>query len=986
MRWGPVLLTVAVVGAGLGGAAGELGVPGAVAGVIAAVTALLSGAFVGYYFPARDQQKAALEARDQVLDALRVDGVPLGAGDAAADPLALLQADRSPMPFRGRGREMRQLNEWLAGVKASPVMLLSGSAGVGKSRLALEFASRAPAEWAVGWLRARTGATAVGVMAAGRQSTLVLVDDADGRDDLGPLLDDLAERQGDPSIRVVLVTRGADGFRASLLTSVEERHAKIVSGAPVIEVMPIGGADDRARWFGEAVHAFATVLARPEPALAEVFPQGRAEAAQPFVLIQAQALLAVIGTEGDPRRLTFDEVARALMRHEKRRWNALAEARTWGSGGPPAEPVRERAVTALALLGADSDAEAEEVLRRVPQLRDATAERRYEIASWVLALYPAEPGAAPRIRPDLIGEWFVISQLTGNPELTEALRVKLTDDQAAQALGFIARAADRIESAAPLFADFAAGDVTRLTLAAAEAAMTGESGHQLLDVVVAGQVAATGSWSVDQLAELDRLIPGNVLLRTQAVIADRLVESLRSLAADNPDGYRHACASALDKLTTVLGELGRHNEAMVPAVDAVVTWRVLAADARAAHRAGLGGALGALASCLGRLGRIDEALELAEESVAVFRGLGAGSPATYQAELAAGLASAGRLLAELARHREGAAVGTEAVSIYRGLAEDEPAAYQAGLASSLHHLGTCLFRLGRQREALDCIEESLALYCSLAADNPVIHQVALAIVMADLGTLLDELRRYGEALKATEDSIAIFRPLAAENAAFWPNLAMALNNRGNHLDRLARPREALAASEESVALYRRLMPDNPAAHQANLALALDNLGVRYLRDDRLDQALTVAEESVAIRRAQAEEQPAYRANLGSSLHNLGALLSKNGKHQTALKTTRESVDIYRILAEGNPDVHEADLALALHNLGACLEDSRRDRDALAAWAESVRLYGRLAARDPERYRDEHRRRHGGLSKKYELRGLQYEAITHGLETRGPMEK
>jgi len=44
----------------------------------------------------------------------------------------------------------------------------------------------------------------------------------------------------------------------------------------------------------------------------------------------------------DPRRLSFDEVAEALMRHEKRRWDALAKARDWGSGGAPSEPLRER--------------------------------------------------------------------------------------------------------------------------------------------------------------------------------------------------------------------------------------------------------------------------------------------------------------------------------------------------------------------------------------------------------------------------------------------------------------------------------------------------------------------------------------------------------------------------------------------------------------------------------------------------------------------
>ena len=179
---------------------------------------------------------------------------------------------------------------------------------------------------------------------------MLLVDDADGRGDIVPLLDSLAERHAKPVIGVVLVTRSADGLRASLVARLEERHTGIATGAPVIELEPEGGPDDRTRWFAEAVRAFATALGKARPPLPEVFPQGHACASQPFVMIQARALLAVLGTEDDPRGLSFSVVAEALMRHEKRWWDALAKARDWGSGGPPSGAVRERAVAALALL------------------------------------------------------------------------------------------------------------------------------------------------------------------------------------------------------------------------------------------------------------------------------------------------------------------------------------------------------------------------------------------------------------------------------------------------------------------------------------------------------------------------------------------------------------------------------------------------------------------------------------------------------------
>ena len=186
--------------------------------------------------------------------------------------------------------------------------MVSGPAGVGKSRLALEFASRLPQGWAAGWLHAGTGDIAVDAVRACGDPAVMLVDDADGRADLVPLLESLAEQHENPVTRVVLVTRSAVGLRAALMSQLKERHAWVASGAVQLELDLEGGHDDQIRWFGEAVSAFAAALEVPVPALPERFPQGQAGAVQPFVVLQAQALLAVLGADGDhrdPRELPF---------------------------------------------------------------------------------------------------------------------------------------------------------------------------------------------------------------------------------------------------------------------------------------------------------------------------------------------------------------------------------------------------------------------------------------------------------------------------------------------------------------------------------------------------------------------------------------------------------------------------------------------------------------------------------------------------------
>ena len=217
---------------------------------------------------------------------------------------------------------------------------------------------------------------------------VILVDDTEGRADLVQLLDTLAGQYTSPAIRVILLARSAVGIVASLASKLEDRHEWIVARAPVLELQPEGGREDRERWFAEAVTAFAAERRVAVPVLSST---ARPDVSQPILVLQAQALLTVLGTadvEGDPRELSFGQVADTLMNHEKRRWAATAATWNWGIGGSPSGALQERSIAALVLLCPDSDGEAEQILRMIPELRDAAAERLAAIAGWISALSP----------------------------------------------------------------------------------------------------------------------------------------------------------------------------------------------------------------------------------------------------------------------------------------------------------------------------------------------------------------------------------------------------------------------------------------------------------------------------------------------------------------------------------------------------------------------------------------------------------------------
>jgi tetratricopeptide (TPR) repeat protein len=744
--------------AGAGGSAVGLGAPGWLAGAVGAVSALVAAAVVDRVFHARDDRAAAAERRSGVLDVLVAAAAP---GDRD-DVLGLLRPDRSPVPFRGRGAELRRLAEWLADDSANPVLVVSGPAGAGKSRLALRFASGLPQQWARGWLRAGAGAAAAGAVRACGDPAMILVDDADGRADLAAFLGAVAEGYASPVARVVLLARSAAGLAASLALRLEDRHEWIVSRAPVLELEPDGGPEDRERWFAEAVAAFAADQGAVVPALSHV---GRMDADEPMLVLQAQALLAVLGAAGDaedPRRLSFEQVAGALMKHEKRRWAAAAARWNWGAGGPPSDALQESSVTALALLGFDDGAEAEQVLRRIAELRDATAERLAAVTAFVLALCPPGPDATPSIRPRMIGEWFVVSQLTDRPGLARVLRDGLTDQQAARAISFLASAADRMESAGRLFGEFAAGDPRRRILAAAHAARTGRAGRPLLDTVIAEQIRASDDWTIDQLAELDRVIPDHVLLLTRVAVADSAVRLSRAKARDSSAANQGALAQAVRSLGAALDKVGRYQEALAADEEAVALYRVLSRDNPAGHQPDLAWAVRNLGSGLHKVGRYQEALAAEEEAVALYRVLARDNPAVHQPNLALAVLGLGAALDKVG-YQEALAAEEEAVALYRVLARDNRGVHQPNLAWAVRNLGAGLDKVGRYQEALAADEEAIALYRVLARDNPAVHQPDLALAISNLRVTLKRVGRYQEALDAETEATDIFRQLASRD-------------------------------------------------------------------------------------------------------------------------------------------------------------------------------------------------------------------------------
>ncbi|MER7658137.1 tetratricopeptide repeat protein [Streptomyces albidoflavus] len=101
-----------------------------------------------------------------------------------------------------------------------------------------------------------------------------------------------------------------------------------------------------------------------------------------------------------------------------------------------------------------------------------------------------------------------------------------------------------------------------------------------------------------------------------------------------------------------------------------------------------------LGAMLSEVGRRDEALSVAAEAVAIRRRLAEENPASYEPNLASALNNLGNRLSEVGRQAEALAATKQAVAIYRRLAAASPAAYEPDLTASLSNLAGAYLAAG----------------------------------------------------------------------------------------------------------------------------------------------------------------------------------------------------------------------------------------------------------------------------------------------------
>ncbi|HXC91831.1 MAG TPA: tetratricopeptide repeat protein [Stellaceae bacterium] len=607
------------------------------------------------------------------------------------------------------------------------VYALIGRAGTGKTRLAIEFCRAidndptANGEWVAGFLSPTDLNTVVETLAthnfAWERQTLLVVDyAAQCYEALARWLDRLALTKLDTRLRFLLLDREAPeafGWWHDLTVLAPPSRRYLFHTPRPRQLPDLSDLEERRMLMTEALQAAREL--RPAASGSTSIPPCGTDVDFDHRLAQAQfgnplnlVMAGVIALDRGPqaalalRRL---DAARQIARRELRRLADLARSRQIGE-----DTIRH----VVAFNGLAGGLPIADLLKTVADELTASHRSTDHLGELLTMLQQELPplsdaGQQPRlatIQPDLIGEAAIVEAFTGGPSReAEAVEVihrayRLTGAAAAQSLIRI------VQDFGYSTADPSATEPERST------------GRRILGWLL---TLAENIDDPEQLIPIvDTLPVQTTILREQAAeLTQRLVAHFVSKTQENDDPLAVIySASLFNNLSVRLSDLGRREEALGAAEEAVDHYRALAAARPDAFTADLALSLNNCAIMLSEVGRREEALGAAKEAVDHYRALAAARPDAFTPDLAMSLNNLAIRLSDLGRREEALGMAEEAVRHYRALAAARPDAFTPNLASSLNNLANRLSNLGRREEALAAAEEAVRLRRALAEARP----------------------------------------------------------------------------------------------------------------------------------------------------------------------------------------------------------------------------------------------------------------------------
>jgi hypothetical protein len=936
----------------------------------------------------------------------RVDDFDLGrpvvpVEQARERPSRLLQVRYELVDFVGREPQLDELTSWRDSPQTSSVLLVHGSAGQGKSRLALHFARICSA---AGWKvqSARHAGDFVAPADSSTPDTFVPSQDPASTSEFGILLvvdyaerwplTDLLELISDASgpagqrLRVLLLARPAGSWWQGLSYRID----KMGIGTRLLPLPPLADQVERQRIFDTACEHFAAALGAqdigPLPAVDRGLDAG---------VVLAVHMGALSAVDARRRNVTppydLTEVSAYLLTRERDHWQRLHD-----QGRIQVSPDAMAQTSYVAAL--TGSLKYQDSLSAIKRARIGTNEHPDRIVKDHMLAYPppagghqADPPVLQPLYPDRLAEDFLALSTPGHASsyqsdpwaVTAPIRL-MTAAKTGEPPPWSRHALTTLIETARRWPHIETGELypllrkhPKLVLTLTDAALTALAELPGLDLSTLERIEAqlpdqsyadldmgiatiTKRLTTQQLTfthdpvsrahlynRLGSRMTNAGQYRQALDAADEAVTIFRRLIKSDRRTYEFYFAQALSNRGACLFNADHREEAIPVTRQAITIYRRLV-KAGEFKESSLAVPLANLANQLHSLGRYGDALSASRQAIGIYRRLTKTEQAIDEAHFAWTLLNYADYLSHASRDNEGLAAVTESVIIYQRLAEANPAAYDSAFARSLTTLGTWLSGADQHEDALSVASHAAAIYRRHADANPTTFGPRLADSLHDILVRMSKIGRLEDGVSAFAESVTIYRHLAeADPAAFEPSLAESLDDLGIHLRDAGHLEDALATTEEAIAIYRQLAETNPATSKQNLAKSLDHLGIYLKEAGRLEDGLAVGEEAIAIHRHLAATNPtASRRDLAKSLDSMRIHLRGAGRLEDALAAGEEAIAIYRQLAATDPATFEPNLAGSLHDLVPLLSELGQREDAVIAADQAAIIYRRLAKTHP----------------------------------------
>ena len=579
----------------------------AAAQVVAVVVPLGLEVVRGRWVRGRDRVDSAVRLRSR-LDALSVT-VPEGLRRGLDDPGYRIA------PYWGRSADHGRLDE--ARAHSSPgVILVSGAAWSGKTRLLTEWALGLPGDVVAGWLRA---GTVVEVVEAAKQlgSPVVLLQQGEDAETVAALV---ALSGSDSPVTLVIEKRDASHL-ADAARDASPGAGRLIDNAAGVAVVSPGTASDLEYRYGQMVRAYATVAGTWRT---DHQPRStRRWSVEPIGLVSAFAMMGALKDRSDGIGLSAIESFGEYWADLRKPW--LKERPAARFGLPPLSDVQLETAVVIDLLtdGRGSSA----------FLHSGMFDRLNEHEAAHLELWTREVARSDRTGSSLIAA--VAATQAWSDALRDDVGKAVRDGSPRGLVSVIRRchAAEQMLDQRPALTGAVLASGVEAVRAALDA-LVGEVVTRPIDLLLAEHVS-TAPITFDQA---DATVALPVVERVPQTRVALLQQRFSKLPPDAPLEQRAEFAA---DLAIRLSEVGRSKEALAPAEEAVGLYRRLA-DPETGNpdrfTPDLASSLNNLANRLSEVGRSKEALAPAEEAVGLRRRLAdpeTGNPEHFNRKLLA---------------------------------------------------------------------------------------------------------------------------------------------------------------------------------------------------------------------------------------------------------------------------------------------------------------------------------------------------------------